>query len=144
MRADAPVEMMIDVGAVLACRRPTTPNGPSREVDAVGVGGDELGAEALGLLAELRHQLGPEDAVGEAGVVLDVGGEHELAAGADALDDDGLQVGAAGVDGGGEPGGAGADDDELVEIRHSRPRFRGERSVHTNAPAITKIPPRIR
>ena len=45
---------------------------------------------------------GPEDAVGEAGVVLDVGGEHELPAGADALDDDRLEVGAAGVDGGGQ------------------------------------------
>ena len=84
-------------------RSPThTPNGCRGEVDPVDVGGDELGAEALGLLAELHHQLGAEDAVGEAGVVLDVGGEHELAAGADALDHDGLQVGAAGVDGGGQ------------------------------------------
>ena len=92
------------------------------EVDPVGVGGDELGAEALGLLPELHHQLGTEDAVGEAGVVLDVGREHELPAGADALDDDGLEVGATRVDRGGQSGRAGADDDELVGIRHSLPR----------------------
>ena len=76
--------------------------GSTREVDLVDVGGDELGAEALGLLAELRHELGAEDPVGEAGVVLDVGGEHQLAAGADALDDERVQVGAGGVDRGGE------------------------------------------
>ena len=80
--------------------------GVAGEVDAVGVGGDELGAEALGLLAELRHELGAHDPVGEAGVVLDVGREHELAAGADALDDERVQVGARGVDRGGQPGRA--------------------------------------
>src|SRR5439155_13757564 len=35
-----------------------------REVDPIGVGGHELGAESLRLLPELHHQLGTEDAVG--------------------------------------------------------------------------------
>ena len=85
MRAVAPVEMMIASAAVLGVADPDAER-RSREIDPVDVGGDELGAEALGLLAELHHELGAEDAVGEAGEVLDVGGEHELAAGADALD----------------------------------------------------------
>ena len=93
MRACAPVEMMIAC-AVYSVSPTQTRVRRSGEVDPVDVGGDELGAEALGLLAELRHELGAEDAVGEAGVVLDVGREHELAAGADAFDDERMQVGA--------------------------------------------------
>ena len=62
------------------------------EVDAVGVGRHELRAEAHRLLAELRHELGTEDPGRETREVLDVGGEHELAAGADALDDERVQV----------------------------------------------------
>jgi thioredoxin reductase (NADPH) len=42
-----------------------------------------LGAEPLRLLAELHHELGAEDPVGEAGVVLDVAREHELPTGAE-------------------------------------------------------------
>ena len=99
--------------------------GPCRQVDGVGVGGDEPGAEALGLLAEPRHQLGAHDAVGEAGVVLDVGGEHELAAGGEALDDERREVRARGVDGRGQTGGAGADDDDLVVLRHWYLRYDG-------------------
>ena len=56
----------------------------------------------------------------------------------------GFRLAAAGVDGGGQPGGSGADDDDLVDLRHSRPRFAVSRSVQQNAPATTKIPPRIR
>ena len=101
MRACAPVEMMTD--RANSSWPPTrTRIGRTREVDLVDVGGDELGAEALGLLAELRHEIGTDDAVGEARVVLDVGRQHELAAGLDALDDERLQVGARGVDRGRE------------------------------------------
>jgi hypothetical protein len=39
-----------------------------------------VGVEALGLAAEAVHHLGPEDPLGEAGIVVDVGGQHELAA----------------------------------------------------------------
>ena len=112
----APVVMIIDAARYSRVADPDAER-RRREVDAVGVGGDELGAEALGLLAELHHQLGAEDAVGEAGVVLDVGGEHELPAGADALDDDRVQVRAGGVDGRGQSGGAGADDDDARGLR---------------------------
>ena len=67
-----------------------------------------------------RHQLLAGHRLGEARVVLDVGREHELAAGdepagVEALDAERLQVGAGGVDGRGEPGGARADDDDLVD-----------------------------
>ena len=116
MRACAPVEMMIVCAAYSSCRRPTRASGSRREVDAIDVGGDELGAEAHGLLAELRHELGPEDPVGETREVLDVGGEHELAAGADALDHERVQVGARGVDRGGEAGRARSDDDDFPRV----------------------------
>ena len=113
----APVEMMID-RARYSVSPTHTPNGRLGEVDPVDVGGHELRAEAGGLLADLHHQLGPEDAVGEAGEVLDVGGEHQLPAGADALDDDRVQVGPGGVDGGGQARGARADDDDVVDLGH--------------------------
>ena len=72
----------------------------------------------LGLLAELQHQLGAKDPVGETGEVLDVGGEHELPAGADALDHDRVQVRPGGVDGRREPGRAGSDDDDVADFSH--------------------------
>src|SRR5580704_3109360 len=42
--------------------------------------GNKLGAEPLGLLAQLVHQVRPENTVGEAGKVLDVGCVHQRAA----------------------------------------------------------------
>ncbi len=148
MRACAPVEMMTDFAwysvlpTVHAERR-------RREVDAVDVGGDELGAEPLGLLAELRHEIGTEDAVRETRVVLDVGGEHELAAGLQALDDERLQVRARRVDGGGEAGRSGSDDDDFrrahacVSRSWPGPEGQGLRLLQQNTPAITKIPPSV-
>jgi hypothetical protein len=77
------------------------------------------GPEPLGLGAHVQDQLRAHDAVGEAGVVLDVGGQRQLPAGRTALDhaldQQRLEVGAGGVDGGGQPGGAGADDDDVVD-----------------------------
>ncbi len=64
------------------------------ELDAVGVVGDEAGAEALGLGAELVHHLGAHDPVGVARVVLDVGRVLKLAAPLEALDHERLEVGA--------------------------------------------------
>ena len=43
--------------------------------------GKQLGAESLGLLAELVHQVWPDDAIRKAGKVLDVRGVHQGAAG---------------------------------------------------------------
>ncbi len=93
------------LGAVLDAGGPE-PEGAAAQVDALHVRVHDPGSEALGLLAEQGHQLRALNAVGEAGVVLDLARDHELAAGRDAADDDRLQVGAGGVDRGGEPGRA--------------------------------------
>ena len=59
------------------------------------------------------------------GVVLDLGGEHELAAGLVAgrrglaLDDQGGQLGPGGVDGRGQAGRARSDDDHLAGLGHA-------------------------
>ena len=58
MRAFAPVEMMIACACVLGVADPDAVR-RAGEVDAVGVGGHELGAEALGLLAERAMSSGP-------------------------------------------------------------------------------------
>ena len=69
-----------------------------------------LGADMLGLGAHLLHQPGALDHLGEARIVLDVGGDGQLAAGLEAGDQHRLQQRARGIDGGGVAGGAGADD----------------------------------
>ena len=65
------------------------------------------------LLLHLLHQPGALDDVGEAGIVFHVGGDGELAAGLDALDQDRLQRRARGVNSGGVPSRTGTDDDDL-------------------------------
>ncbi len=45
--------------------------------------GDQLGAEALGLGAQVVHQVRTHDPLGESGEVLDVGGVHQRPAGGD-------------------------------------------------------------
>jgi hypothetical protein len=83
------------------------------------VGGDELGhlefgAEADGLLLHVLDQLRALHAFGPAGEVLHQRGDGELSAGLVALQDERLEVGARGVDGGGEAGAAGAEDDSVA------------------------------
>ena len=75
--------------------------------------GDELGAQMLGLCLHLVHQPGALDGVGEARIILDFGGDGELAARLDAGDQRRLQHGARGIDGGGAAGGAAAQDDDF-------------------------------
>ena len=88
---------------------------PVRSIDD-DVLGDQLGAEALGLRAQLVHQLRAHDPVGEAGEVLHVGGVHQRAAGGDrALEDQRLQVRPGRIDGGGVPGRPAADDDDVPD-----------------------------
>ena len=92
----------------------------------------ELGAEADGLLLHVLDELGTLDALGPAGKVFDQGGDGELAAGLMALEDEGLEIGAGGVDGGGESGAAGAEDDgvaDFVRCRHTNLIVPGERRV---------------
>ena len=73
-----------------------------------------LGAEMLGLLLDVLDQDGAVDAFGKSREIFDQRGERELAAGLVSGDDEGLQIGAGGVDGGGVAGAAGADDDHIV------------------------------
>ena len=77
----APVATMSVFGSPFLVAGPDAERA-AREVDARDVHRQDLRAEPLGLLLHLLHQLGAEDAVGEAGVVLDVGREHQLPAGA--------------------------------------------------------------
>ena len=90
--------------------------GPLGEVDAGDVIGHQLGAEPLGLRAHRRHQLRAHDAVDEAGVVLDVAGDHQLAAEGEALEDEGAQVPARRVQRCGVAGRPSADDDHVANL----------------------------
>ena len=74
---------------------------------------DDLGADVLGLRLHLVHEPGALDDVGEAGIVLDVGGDGELAAGLEALDHDRLEHGARRIDGRRVSGRTRPDDDDL-------------------------------
>ena len=76
--------------------------------------GQELGAEAAGLCRRAAREVGSGEAGRETEVVLDARAHAGLAAERLSLDDDRSQPFRCAVDGGGEPGGAGADDDEVV------------------------------
>ena len=75
----------------------------------------ELGACGLGLLEHLDGELGAVDGA-HAQVVGDFVGVDDLAAGRELVEQQGLHVGSDGVYGGGEAGGAGADDDNVVLV----------------------------
>ena len=89
---------------------PVSRNGAARQVDRDDMVPHHLGADMLGLGLHLLHQPRALDDVAEAGIVLDVGGGGQLAAGLDALDQDRRQPGARGVDRGGVAGGPRAED----------------------------------
>ena len=93
--------------------------GAGGEVQRVDGVGDDGGAAALGLLAQVVHQSAAHDAVWEAGEVLDVGGRGELAAGGDAVRHEPFvqhwfELGSGGVDGGCVGGWPRADDDDFA------------------------------
>ena len=98
---------------------------PLGEVDLRHVVGQVLGAESLGLAPEVLHHLRAEDAARIAGVVLDVAGDHELAAEGDALDHEGVQVGARSVERGRVSGRAAADDDQVSDVCFSHSPQKG-------------------
>ena len=85
-----------------------------------GLAAKSIGAETTGLFAETPHEFGTHDALGEAGEVLDLGGEHQLAARLVGrrrrftLDDERRQIGAGRVDGGGQAGRPRADDEHAM------------------------------
>ncbi len=68
----------------------------------------------FGLLPHLFHQPRALDDVGEAGVVLDVGGDGHLTARLQPGDEDGLQIGARRIDRRSIAGGSRADDQDLA------------------------------
>jgi len=78
--------------------------------------GDELGAEAAGLVRGPLGELGALEAAGEAEVVLDPARLAGLAARGLALDQDRPQALGRAVDGRREPGGTAADDDEIIVL----------------------------
>ena len=69
-------------------------------------------AQALAVLAQLGHQFRALEAVPAPGPVVHVGGGHQLAALLEAGDQQGLEIGPGGVNGGAITGGAGAEDDQ--------------------------------
>ena len=75
--------------------------------------GNDLGADMGRLLLHLLHQPRTLNHVGKTGIVFHVGGDGELAAGLDALDQDRLQHRARGIHRGGVTGRAGTDNDDL-------------------------------
>lgn len=84
------------------------------EIDRREMGHTEFGTEAGGLLLHVFDEFWSLDAFGPAGEVLDEGGDGELAAGLVAFEDEGFEIGAGGVDGGGESGAAGTEDDSVA------------------------------
>ncbi|MPM35580.1 hypothetical protein SDC9_82173 [bioreactor metagenome] len=87
--------------------------GALAEVDLVDVVEHDAGLEALGVLQKALHQLGALHAHHVGGPVVHFGGGHELAALGQAGDQQRLEVGARGVDGGGVASGAGAEDQDF-------------------------------
>ena len=125
------------LGAVLGAARPDAERALG-EVDPIDVDVDHPRPEALGLGAHGGHQVGPLDAVLEARVVLDVAGEHQLAARRGAGEDDRLEVGAGRVDRGGQAGRARADDDDLgIDPALGRPDRRRAAGLRSGAPSST-------
>ena len=104
-------------GAMLLPRVVHQPEGPPGEVGFHDPPLKAARAEALGLLAEEVHQLRTLDAVGEAGVVLHLGGDGQLSAGLDAFEDQGIEVRPRGVDRRREARRPGADDDDIFRGR---------------------------
>ena len=86
------------------------------ELDLGRVVGDEAGAEALGLVAQVLHHLRAHHAFGIAGVVLDVGRLLQQAAPGEALDHERLEIGARGVERRRVAGRAAADDDDVLDV----------------------------
>ena len=90
--------------------------GGFREIDGGEMGHAQFGAEAGGLLLHVLNEFWPLDAFGPAGEVFHQGGDGELAAGLVAFEDEGFEIGAGGVDGGGEASAAGAKDDGIAHV----------------------------
>ena len=73
---------------------------------------DDLNADIARLFFHLLHEPRALDDISEAGVIFDIGGDGELSAWFDALEQNRLAQSARGVDSGGETGGARAEDQD--------------------------------
>ncbi len=93
------------------------PERPARQVHAGDVVHDELGADVRRLRLHLLHQPGALDDLGEARIVLDVGGDGHLPARLHTLDDHRFQHCTGCIDGGRVAGRTGAEDDKLGVLR---------------------------
>ncbi|MNE41643.1 hypothetical protein D3C80_1357230 [compost metagenome] len=84
---------------------------------------DDLGGKALGVFLHALHQGRTGQAFDIAGPVVDFGGGGQLAASLQAGDQQGLQVGAGCIHGGGVAGRAGAEDDQarMFGFTHKTP-----------------------
>ena len=89
-------------------------NGRVFEVEPDDIFAFDARADMLGLRLHLLHQPRALDRLGEAGIVLDVGGDHELAARLEARQQQRLQHRAGGVDRGRVAGRPGPDDDDAL------------------------------
>src|SRR3954465_5854448 len=96
--------------------------------------GPDLRAEARGLPLHILDQLGALNTLRKAGEILNQRGERKLSAGLVALKDKRLQIGAGGVDGGGESGASGAEDHSVTHL-HSRSLTFGSKVFDSLRPA---------
>src|SRR5690606_36037665 len=98
------------------------------QVDLDHVVGHQLGPEPLRLLAEVVHEVRPQDPVREAREVLHIGGVHQGATGGDrALEHERLEIGTGRVDGGRVAGRTGSYEDHITEAAQPAglPQVRG-------------------
>ena len=107
----------------------------ARQLDARDVVGEQLRAEALGLVAELLHHLRAHDPLGEAGVVLHVGRLLQEAAPGEALDHERMQVGARGIQRRRVTRRAAAHDDHVLDLGH-RTSILAHRRRHSGTPLL--------
>ena len=90
---------------------------PLRHVELDGIFHQHLGAEALRLLLEQLHHVGPGHALRETRIVLDVRGQHQLPPELQASQKQWLELGPRGVDRRCVTGGTTADDDQPAVLR---------------------------
>jgi len=91
-------------------------DGALGEIGAEQVAVAKFCAKAGRLFVHVVDELGALDAFGPAGKIFDERGDGQLAAGLMAFQNEGLEVSAGGVDGGGESGTTGAEDDGIADI----------------------------
>ena len=84
-------------------------------------------AEPLGTGLHFHGQGETVDALGESGVVIDFVRHCHLPAGGQLFQNQGLQPGSRGIEGGGVSAGASADDDHIVNVLHDYPSSRVSR-----------------